>query len=521
MESLQKVVGAVNGVMWSLPMVIVILLIGVWFSIRMAAPQIRLVKDMVGQLVGGGKSSAGISSFQSFAMALGGRIGVANIAGVATAIYTGGPGALFWMWMTAFLGAPVAIAESSLAQLWKRKVEGEYRGGPAYYITAGLGPRWAWLAAVYAAATVFATTLTGPQIQANAVSASTTEAWGIDPLWVGITIAVLFCVVVFGGMHRLGTVVGYVVPFIAGAYILLGVVVVAIQWAEIPGMLGLIVSSAFGADAAFGGMLGAAIAWGVRRAIYSSEVGTGSSAQAAAAADVSHPVKQGLAQGFSAYMDTLFVCTVTGLMILSTGSYNVMGPDGELVVENLEGVEEGPAFTQIAIDSVLPYFGPPFVAIAMFFFAFTTLLSFGFYAETNVSYLMKRGRARSMTITVVRLLLAASIVFGAVQTSEFAWELADLGVGLYTWTNILALVLLSPIAIKLVKDYDRQRREGLDPVFDPSAVGITNAPVWEAMAQEYREHGDADRAAEAVADNEDLDEDVSEEAEEPAKADES
>lgn len=490
-----------NEILWSLPMVIATLVLGVYFTLRMAAPQIRLIGDMVGQLLHGGRTSAGISSFESFALALGGRIGVGNIAGVAVAIHMGGPGALFWMWVTSFLGAPVAIAESSLAQLYKHKVGGQYRGGPAYYILEGLGRHWRWLAVAYAVATVFSVTVTGPQIQANAVASATAEAWGWNPLWVGLAMAALFCAIVFGGMHRLGKVVGLVVPFMAAAYIVVGLLVVALQWTQIPAMFQLIFSTAFAADSAYAGMLGAAIAWGVRRAIYSSEVGTGSGAQAAAAANVSHPVKQGLAQGFSAYVDTLFVCTITGLMILSTNSFNVVRPDGSTLVENLPGVEAGPPFTQLAIDSVLPSFGPSLVAVAIFLFAFTTLLSFDFYAATNLAYLIPQLKAQRIAVLAAHVVLAASIVFGALQTSAFAWAFADFGIGLYTWFNLLALVLLSPMAIRLVKDYDRQRRAGQDPVLDPVAIGVHNAPLWERVHAEYRRTGDVDAAMTEAADN--------------------
>lgn len=498
---MQSFIDAANTIMWALPMVIIILAIGLYFTIRMAVPQLRLVGDMVGQLFRGGRTSAGISSFEAFAMALGGRIGVANIAGVAAAMFMGGPGALFWMWVTAFLGAPVAVAESSLAQLYKHKVKGEFRGGPAFYILEGLGRNWRWLAVAYAAATVFATTITGPQIQANAVTAATSEAWGWDPLWVGIGMAALFLAVVFGGMHRLGRTVGLVVPFMAAAYILVGLVVLAFNAAQIPAMFSLIFSSAFAADSAYAGMLGAAIAWGVRRAVYSTEIGTGSGAQASAAANVTHPVKQGLAQGFSAYVDTLFVCTITGLMILVTDSFNVMGPDGEPIVEHLPGVEEGPAWTQAAIDSVIPTFGPSLVALAVFLFAFTTLLSFDFYAVTNLAYLVKRKSTLKVLEAVAHLLLAGSMVFGAVQKADFAWAMADFGVGLYTWVNVLALVLLSPVAIRLVKDYDRQRKEGKDPVLDPKAIGVHNAHLWESIHGEYSRTGDADHAMNEVADS--------------------
>ncbi|MCK6095107.1 alanine/glycine:cation symporter family protein [Micrococcus sp. 2A] len=498
---MENFITSANELMWSLTMVVGLLALGLYFTIRMAVPQVRLVKDMVGQLVHGGSSSAGVSSFQAFAMALGGRIGVGNIAGVAAAIHLGGPGALFWMWVTAIVGAPVALAESSLAQLYKHKIRGEYRGGPAYYILEGLGRQWRWLAFAYAAATVFATVVTGPQIQANAVTAATTAAWGWDPLWVGVAMAALFCAIVFGGMHRLGRTVGLVVPFMAAAYILVGLFVVAMMWQQIPAMFAMIVESAFGAHSIYGGILGAAVSWGVRRAVYSTEIGTGSGAQASAAAHVSHPVKQGLAQAFSAYVDTLFVCTVTGLVILATNSFDVLGPDGEsTLTQNLPGVDAGPAWVQAGVDTVLPAFGPAFVAVAVFLFSFTTLLSFSFYAETNLAYLIPDKGVQKACIAVARVLLAASMVFGSVQTSAFVWSLADFGVGLYTWVNILALVLLSPMAIRLMKDYDRQRRAGQDPILDPDTIGARNAHLWRQVHAEYQRTGDVQAAMDHVAD---------------------
>lgn len=212
-------------------------------------------------------------------------------------------------------------------------------------------------------------------------------------------------------------------------------------------------------------------------------------------------MKQGLAQAFSAYVDTLFVCTMTGLMILATNSFNVLGPDGEsLLAEHVPGVEEGPAWVQIAIDEALPAFGPSFVAIAVFLFSFTTLLSFAFYAETNVAYLIPNKTAQRAVIAIARLMLAGSMVFGSVQSSALVWAFADFGVGLYTWVNIVALILLSPVAIRLFKDYDRQRRAGQDPVLDPAAIGVRNARLWEQIHAAYERTGDVDEAMDHVAD---------------------
>lgn len=480
---LDETVTKIVDLLWSTPMIYLVLAVGLYFTVRLLFPQVRRIPDMLRYLFGGGDSARGVSSFQSFAMALGGRVGVGNIAGVATAIHFGGPGAMFWMWVTAFIGSAVAVVESSLAQVWKQEVHGEYRGGPAYYIEKGLGLKW--FAALYALATILACTITGPSIQAFNIAESANNAFAIDARITGLVVAILFCAVVFGGMKRIGKVCGLVVPLMAAAYILLGLVMLVINHDVVPQMFGLIFRSAFGGEAMYGGMIGAVIMWGVRRAIYSSEAGTGSGAQASAAAEVSHPVKQGLAQGFSVYVDTLFVCTITGLMILSTNSYNVAGPDGQLVVEYAPGLTEGPAYTQAAIDSVFPGFGSAFVAVAMFFFAFTTLLSFGFYADTNIAYLVKSPRTERHVNTVFQLVLAGSILLGSFRSSDFAWALADIGIGLYTWINLIALVFLSPKAVAVLKDYERQRRAGQDPVFDPTAIGITNAPVWKDIAARH------------------------------------
>lgn len=483
MTMLDQTVETVVGLLWSTPMIYLVLAVGLYFTVRLLFPQLRRMSDMARYLLGGGGSAHGVSSFQAFAMALGGRVGVGNIAGVATAIHFGGPGAMFWMWVTAFIGSAVAVVESSLAQVWKQEVNGEYRGGPAFYIEKGLGLKW--FAALYALATVLACTITGPSIQAFNIAESANNAFTIDPRITGAVVALLFCAVALGGMKRIGRISGLVVPIMAAAYVLLGLVMLVINADVVPAMFGLIFRSALGGEAMFGGMIGAVIMWGVRRAIYSSEAGTGSGAQASAAAEVSHPVKQGLAQGFSVYVDTLVICTITGLMILSTNSYNVEGPDGQLIVQYAPGLEAGPAYTQAAIDSVFPGLGSGFVAIAMFFFAFTTLLSFSFYADTNIAYLVRSARWERTVNTVFQLVLAGSILLGSFRSSEFAWALADIGIGLYTWINLIALVFLSPTAVAVFKDYERQRRAGQDPVFDPESIGITNAPVWRDIAARH------------------------------------
>lgn len=242
--------------------------------------------------------------------------------------------------------------------------------------------------------------------------------------------------------------------------------------------MALIFKSAFGADSAFGGIVGSAVSWGVKRGIYSNEAGQGTGPHAAAAAEVSHPAKQGLVQAFSVYIDTLLVCSATAFMILFTSSYNTEAPDGSMIVNNLDGVEAGPAYTQAAIESVIPGFGAGFVAVALFFFAFTTIMAYYYIAETNIAYLT-RGKNAKTPIFILKLVLLASTVYGAVKTASLAWALGDIGLGIMVWLNMIAIVILAKPALKALKDYEVQKKQGLDPVFKPNKLGIKNADYWE------------------------------------------
>lgn len=472
--------GQLAGLIWSKWLVYLCLGAGIYFSVLFRFPQVRLIKDMVTQLFGGKDSKSGITSFQGFAMALGGRVGIGNIAGVATAIFYGGPGAIFWMWTIAFLGAGSAYAEAALAQVWKEEVHTTYRGGPAYYIEKGLKNKP--FAIIFAVATVIACGFTGPGIQAFNIADSAKNAFGITPLYTGLFVATLFGVVLFGGVKRIGKVAGTLVPFMSGAYILLALIILGLNFTKIPSMFYLIFSSAFNMNAAFGAVFGNAVMWGVKRGIYSNEAGQGTGAQAAGAAEVSHPAKQGLVQAFSVYVDTLFVCTATAIMLLSTGSYNVANPDGGFLVNNLKDVPVGTAFTASAIDKLIPGFGGPFIAIAIFFFAFTTLLAFGFYADSNMAYLLRKSKHFDLYTQIVRGILVLSTFFGTIRTSEVAWNLADVGVGMMAWLNIIAILLLSKVAYKTLNDYEEQKKMGLDPVFIPERCGIKDADIWTDIA---------------------------------------
>lgn len=473
---MEQILEKVNGIVWSNALILLCLGAGIYFSIVTRFLQVRYLKSMVRLLFGGASSEKGVSSFQAFAIAIAGRVGTGNISGVATAIAMGGPGAVFWMWAIAFLGAASAFIEATLGQIYKEVKDGQYRGGPAFYIEKGLGVKW--YALVFAVATVLSCALFLPGVQSNSIAQSMNNAYGTPVAATGAVVTLLLALIIFGGVKRIGKVAEFVVPFMAGAYILMALVVIGINIHEVPDVFALIFRSAFNLEAAFSGVFGSAIAWGIKRGIYSNEAGQGTAPHAAAAAEVKHPVEQGLVQGFSVYVDTLFVCTATALMILFTGQYNVVNPEGGFLVENLPGVETGPAFTQYAIAKHFPAIGSGFVAFALLFFAFTTIMAYYYIAETNLSYLNKKGSAAWKT-NLLRILILAATFYGSIKTAATAWTLGDIGVGIMAWLNIIAILLLQRPALKALKDYALQRKAGKAPVFKPGELGIRNATEWE------------------------------------------
>lgn len=464
--------------LWSTPMIVFCIAAGVVFTLMTKFVQVRLIRDMIKQMFKGKSSKSGISSFQALSIALSGRVGTGNIAGVATAIAYGGPGAVFWMWLIAFFGAATAYVESTLGQIYKEKVDGEYRGGPAYYIEKGLNRRWAGM--IFGVAGLLAMAVLMPGVQSNAISAGFDNAFSISPWITGIFLAVLLGVIIIGGVKRIANVAQLVVPFMALGYILVALVIIFMNIEAVPGVFKLIFTSAFGADQLFGGILGSAIAWGVKRGIYSNEAGQGTGPHAASAAEVSHPAKQGLVQAFSVYIDTLLVCSATAFMILFTGSYNVYESDqSTLIVNNIgDSVEVGTAYTQMAVDSQLPGFGSPFVAIALFFFAFTTIMAYYYIAESNVVYLFK-GRNLKIPMMILKIAMIAATFYGTVRTSTLAWTLGDIGLGFMVWTNLIGLVFLYKPAIQALKDYEEQKKQGLDPEYNSTKLGVKNADFWE------------------------------------------
>ena len=492
---LLKLSASLDNFFWGQIMIVLCLGAGIFFSIIMLFPQLRFIKDMVKLLLGGKSSESGVSSFQGFAMALGGRVGTGNITGVATAIYFGGPGAIFWMWAIAFLGAGSAYIESALAQVWKEEIHGEYRGGPAYYIEKGLHSKF--FGVVFAIIALISCGVLLPGIQSNSFAVAGQSAFGVSPFVWGIIYTLLTAAVIFGGGKRIARSAELIVPFMAIGYILLSIVILIANFSKIPEVFGLIFSSAFKANAIYGGIFGNAVAWGVKRGIFSNEAGQGTGAQAAGAAEVSHPAKQGLVQAFSVYVDTLFVCTATAIMILSTRSYNVENPAGGFITEYIPGIAKG-NFTQTAVNSFIPGFGSGFVAIALFFFTFTTILAYAFYTDSNIGYLFKANSnsgSYKLTLNLFRALLCIMVFVGAVSSADVVWNFGSAGVGAMAWFNIIAILLLTKPGIATLRDYERQKKLGLDPVFIPSRLGIKGAELWDKIVpKNYAQQAEALKA---------------------------
>ncbi|WP_042474433.1 alanine/glycine:cation symporter family protein [Bacillus ndiopicus] len=498
---MESVVGFLNDILWGPWFIYAILLVGLFFSIITRFLQVRHIKDMFVLMFKGEKSEKGISSFQAMSIALSGRVGTGNIAGTATAIAMGGPGAIFWMWAIAFIGAATAYVESTLAQIYKEEKETEYRGGPAYYIEKGTGQKW--FGVLFAVIAVIAMLILMPGVQSNAIAGAVDNAFGLTPAITGGIIVVLLGAIIIGGVKSIANAAQIIVPFMAAAYMIMALIIIAMNVSEIPTVISLIFSSAFGAQEVFGGIVGSAIAWGVKRGIYSNEAGQGTGAHPAAAAEVSHPAKQGIVQAASVYIDTLLVCSATAFMILFTGMYNVHDEKADkIVVQDQEiyptiftgefgskdysgdaqitfaqSIKEGAAYTQYAVESAIPGFGAPFVAIALFFFAFTTIMAYYYIAETNIAYLFS-GSAEKIGIWIAKFAILIAAFLGTIRTSDLAWAMGDVGLGLMVWVNVIAILIIMKPAIVALKDYDRQKKEGKDPQFDPTALGIKNADFW-------------------------------------------
>ena len=489
---MNEIVNSINNVIWSPALIYLCLGAGLFYSLMTRFAQVRHFKEMCKLMLNNSESDKGISSFQALAVSLSGRVGVGNIAGVAAAIGFGGPGAIFWMWVVAFLGASTAYAESTLGQIYKVEEDGQYRGGPAYYFERCLG--WRPLGIIFAISAIIGCGIFLPGVQANAVGNAVTQIFGDGNMVVTsfgevgtyklISLAVILIIlafIIFGGIKRIAQFTQVIVPFMALGYIVMALIVVFLNLDKLPGIFMLIINGAFTAQAGFG----AAIGWGVKRGIYSNEAGQGTGPHAAAAAEVEHPAQQGLVQAFSVYVDTLLVCTATALMILITQQYNVVGTltDGSFIVQNVAANTEigSAAFTQLALLQVFGDFGQIFVGLALFFFAFTTILAYYYITETNVAYL-NRVFNNKLPVVFFKLLLMFMVAYGTVNSAGYIWTIGDIGVGLMAWVNVLGILLiffLHKPTITCLRDYERQKKAGGPITFDPVKLGIKNATFWE------------------------------------------
>lgn len=452
LDALNTVITQVNDALWAYLLIGALILCGLYFTIRSRFVQFTMLGDMFRQLVDSSSTHSGknrhISSFQAFAVSMATRVGTGNLAGVATAIAVGGPGAVFWMWLIALIGSATAFVEATLAQLYKRPSSDSFIGGPAYYISRGLHNKW--MAGLFAVLITLTFGLSYNSIQSNAICGALNKAFGFDPLVVGVIITAVALFIAFGGIRRIARVSSVLVPFMAFGYFVLALVVVIMNIHMLPHVLKLIVTSAFGFEQVAGGGLGATIMVGVKRGLFSNEAGEGSAPNVAATADVSHPVKQGLIQALGVFTDTLLVCSCTAFLVLISGLYTTNG---------LEGIQ----LTQASLQAQVGSLGTIFVAIAIILFAFTSIIGNYYYGEANIRYLTEK----KWVLTVFRFLSGGAFVFlGAVASFEFVWNLGDLFMALVTLCNLIALAFLSKYAFKLLNNYRDQKRRGIkNPVF--------------------------------------------------------
>lgn len=477
--------GGLGGYWWLGILIAALLPAGLYFTVRMGFVQFRCFGHML-RVMGHSfhkEHDDAVSSFQAFATSAAARVGTGNIAGVAVAITAGGPGAIFWMWLVAMVGMATSLVENTLAQVFKEQgeVAGTFRGGPAYYIDKGLGKRWKWLSIVFSVFLIICFGFFFNAVQANAMSEAIHSAWGINPLVVGVLIAVLAGLIVFGGIKSIGRFAGIVVPIMALAYIAIALFVIATNISRIPEVFSLIFANAFGMQEAGAGAFGAVVANGIKRGLFSNEAGMGSSPNVGAVADVKHPVVQGYVQMASVFLDTMLICTATAALILLS---NV----------ELSGAMEGVTLTQAALASEVGSWGSSFIAIALIFFAFTSVIANYYYAETNIFYLWHT----RVSIFCYRFLYIVFILFGAwvawsgsSDNFQLLWNMADMSMGFMASANLLAILLLSGVAIKVFADYETQRNRGIaEPVFDARQHHIPGIEpdVWQGGPHIPGEH---------------------------------
>ena len=464
---MNELITSINDAIWGYVLVFVLVGCGLWFTWRTRFVQFRMVGEMIRLLTdsaietvetqvkenGSKGNRKHISSFQAFAVSVATRVGTGNLAGVASAIAIGGPGAVFWMWIIALIGSATAFVESTLAQLFKQKHKDSFIGGPAYYIQRGLHQRW--MAVLFAILITCQFGLSNNSIQSNTICGAMQEAFGWSPLWVGAVIAAVSLFIVFGGIQRIAQVSAVLVPVMAISYVVLALVIIGMNIELIPHVFKVIILGAFGIQQIAGGGLGVAIMNGVKRGLFSNEAGEGSAPNVAATASVTHPVKQGLIQALGVFTDTLIVCSCTAFIILISGLYQV---------PELNGI----ALTQSALQSEVGAAGPVFIAVAIFLFAFSTIIGNYYYGEANIRFITPN----PMVMTVYRILSAGvMVIFGAMASFELVWNIVDFFMAFLTACNLTAIILLGRYAFRLLDDYRKQKKQGIkEPVFHRSQI---------------------------------------------------
>ena len=451
MDLLNEWISSINDVLWSYILVTLLLGCAFWFTIRSRFVQFRMIREMIRLLGDSPKKADGhekhISSFQAFAVSLASRVGTGNLAGVATAITVGGPGAVFWMWLIALLGSSSAFVESTLAQLYKRKGKDSFVGGPAYYMEKGLKARWMGILFAILISITFGFAFNS--VQSNTICAAWEKAFGIDHVWMGIVLTAVTLLIIFGGIHRIARVSGVIVPVMALGYIVLALGVVLFNLGKLPDVIRLIVSNAFGWEQALGGGIGATLMQGIKRGLFSNEAGMGSAPNVAATAHVTHPVKQGLIQALGVFTDTLIICTCTAFIILFSGVSTQT---------SLNGIQ----LTQEALTAEVGSAGGIFIALAILLFAFSSIIGNYYYGEANILFITRR----KPVLVAYRLLVSAMVLCGALMSLDLAWSLADIMMGLMTICNLIAIAILSRQAFLLLDHYLAQKRKGISsPVF--------------------------------------------------------
>lgn len=467
---LQKMVSTGNTILWSYVLIAVLILLGLYFTFKSNFVQFRFLGEMF-RLLGDGASNSisskkekthGVSSFQAFCISTASRVGTGNLAGVAIAISLGGPGAVFWMWLIALIGAGSSFVESTLAQIYKTKDEHGYRGGPAYYMEKALNKKW--LGILFSVLITVSFGLVFNAVQANTISFAFEEAFGINRLVVGICITAVTVLVIFGGVKRIAKVAELIVPVMAIAYVLVALFVILKNISSIPSIFSLIFQNAFGIRQAAGGGIGATIMMGIKRGLFSNEAGMGSAPNAAASADVTHPVKQGLVQTLSVFTDTILICSSTSFIILISGVYT-----------NATGIE-GIQLTQAALSSQVGSWGNTFIALCILLFAFSSIVGNYYYGETNIEFI----NANKNWLFIYRITVLVMVIWGSIAKIQIVWDMADLFMGIMALINLIVIAKLSNTAFAALKDYTKQKKEGKDPVFYVSNIeDLKNAGCWE------------------------------------------